>query len=132
MYTKVYITHSTAFNYRQELYQPIRQCEFLQQYEFILPHEFDEQSFNSKDAINNCNLVLAEVSYPSTGQGIELGWANMLQKPVVCIYQEGKQFSSSLRIITEVFAPYTTREEMLRVVEKLLEKLKNEHQLPII
>jgi len=121
---KIYVTHSTAFNYQQELYQPIRQCDFLQQYEFILPHEFNEQPFNSKDAINSCDLVVAEVSYPSTGQGIELGWANMLQKPVVCIYQRDKQISSSLKIITEVFEPYVTTEEMLRVIKGLLKFLE--------
>jgi len=44
-------------------------------HEIILPH--DKRNLISKDIIKKCNLFIAEVSFPSTGLGIELGWANI-------------------------------------------------------
>jgi len=69
---EIYITHSRDFDYKTELYTPLRNSSLNSQHRFILPHETNE-FINSKEIIQRSNLVIAEVSYPATGVGIELG-----------------------------------------------------------
>ena len=72
---KIYIGHSSEFNYQDEIYDPIRGSIFNSLHEIILPHEIykEAKDFITKDIIKSCDLMIAEVSLPSTGLGIELG-----------------------------------------------------------
>ena len=69
-----------------------------------------------------CKLVLAEVSFPSTGQGIELGWADFLKIPIVCLHKQGSRVSGSVNCVSNTFETYTDAKEMLYKIESLLEK----------
>lgn len=116
---KIYVCHSTAFDYVNELYEPIKQ-NLASSHDFILPHD-SGSDIHSKDLIESSDLVLAEVSYPSTGQGIELGWADVASKSIICIYRDSTKPSEALRHITQSFIAYTDKRDM---VNKLLDKLK--------
>jgi hypothetical protein len=72
----------------------------------------------------NTDLILAEVSEPATGQGIELGWANMLNIPIICLYKnnmqiphkepyKAKPYSSSLKEVSSQFIFY--EEDILKI-----------------
>ncbi len=89
---------------------------------FIFPHEVSQQSFNTKELFQNksCDLVLAEVSEPSTGQGIELGWANLLGIPVLCVYKTGSKISNSLKQVTKNFIEYDGIEDLQTKVAEAL------------
>jgi hypothetical protein len=73
---KIYVSHSTSFDFKEELYKPIRSSDLNSIHEIILPHEDSNEQFKTLDLFKSggCKLIIAEVSYPSTGQGIELGW----------------------------------------------------------
>jgi len=111
---KIYVTHSSGFDYQNELYQPLRKSELNKLHEITLPHEHTTDQFNSKDYMKECNLILAEVSYPSTGQGIELGWANLYKVPIVCLYKEGTKPSGSLKVISNSFIEYENNQDMIQ------------------
>ena len=96
---KIYVCHSTAFDYINELYEPLKQ-DLANSHNFILPHDSDSD-VHSKDLIGSSDLVLAEVSYPSTGQGIELGWADAAHKPIICIYRDGTKPSGAIQYIAK-------------------------------
>ncbi|CAN5189909.1 hypothetical protein BH09PAT2_BH09PAT2_03930 [soil metagenome] len=119
---KIYVTHSSSFDYQKELYQPLRNSHLNDLYEITLPHEKSAEQFDSKELIKECNVILAEVSYPSTGQGIELGWANIYVIPIICLYKKGMKPSDSLRTISNTFIEYENSREM---VQKLSEYLSN-------
>ncbi|MGH7204169.1 MAG: hypothetical protein ACREHC_07025, partial [Candidatus Levyibacteriota bacterium] len=87
---KIFVSHSTKFNYEEELYKPLRNSALNQKHEIILPHE-NGQHLETKDVIRNCDLVVAEVSISSTGQGIELGWANEAYISIICFYKDGAE-----------------------------------------
>lgn len=108
---KVYVSHASCFDFRAKLYEPIKR-EFASSHTIILPHEA-ESDFNSKATIQTSDLVIAEVSYPSTGQGIELGWADASGVPILCIYWAGSQVSSALKFVTDSFIAYDTAEDMV-------------------
>jgi nucleoside 2-deoxyribosyltransferase len=92
---KVYVCHSTAFDFRAEFYEPLKR-EFTTAHEIIFPHDSDTD-FNSSEAIRTSDIVLAEVSFPSTGQGIELGWANAAGVPIVCVHKTDAKPSGALQ-----------------------------------
>ena len=118
---KIYVTHSRDFNYKQELYAPLRSSNLNTKYEIKLPHETDE-FFNSKEIIKNSHFIIAEVSFPSTGQGIELGWASNSNVPIICLHKKGTKPSSSLQAVTDIIISYSDPEDMIKKVADFLEK----------
>lgn len=116
----IYISHPTAFDFHTELYQPIRNSKLNSQHTIALPHEYSDEQFDSKSFFKTCDLIVAEVSYPSTGQGIELGWANLLHVPIICLYKEDQKFSGALKVISDTFIEYENREDMIAKLESEL------------
>lgn len=116
---KIFVPHSSNFDFRNELYLPLRSSALNELHELILPQE-NKREVITRELIKDCDIVLAEVSYPSTGQGIELGWASMLNVPIVCIYKEGFKYSPALHYITDTFIDYSSPNDMIEKVTKIL------------
>ena len=119
---RIYIAHSREFNFKNELYIPIRTDEELKKYEVILPHEISDFSSNTRDFYKDIDLLIAECSYPSTGLGIELGWAFDDNTPVYCIHKKGTKVSGSIYAITQNIFEYKDIDEMLEIIEKITMK----------
>lgn len=120
---KIFVSHSTNYDFTNELYAPLRQSDLGTKNEIVLPHE-NQQDILTKDIIKGCDLVVAEVSYPSTGHGIELGWADMFKIPIVCIHKEGSEPSRSLRKITHDFITYKDKNDMTARLSKYIAEEK--------
>jgi nucleoside 2-deoxyribosyltransferase len=77
--------------------------------------------------IDECDLMIAEVSTPSTGVGYEYGYAVQIGKPVLCVYRSGLRMSkmitgnpaSNLKV-----AAYSSEAELDRIVDEFLFKAK--------
>lgn len=108
----IYISHSTSFDYQTQLYTPLR-AAFAAAHELILPHELGRDE-HSRQAIASSDLMLAEVSYPSTGQGVELGWADAAGVPIICFYKNGATPSGALRHIAKAMLEYTDEDDMIQ------------------
>ena len=78
-----------------------------------MPHEKSAELFDSKKYFDKCDLVIAEVSYPSTGQGIELGWANLKNVPIICFYRTGTKSSGSIKAISNNIFEYSDSDDLL-------------------
>ena len=109
---KIYISQSRDFDYKKELYDVLESAGL--NHEFIFPHKDSDAPFNTKELLQNktCDMVLAEVSYPATGQGIELGWANIYGIPIICIYKKGSKISGSLKLISKTFIEYENSNDL--------------------
>lgn len=125
---KIFVPHSSNFDFRNELYLPLRSSALNELHEFILPQE-NKREVITRELIKECDMVLAEVSYPSTGQGIELGWASMLNAPIVCIYKEGLKYSPALRYVTDTFIDYKNPKDMIEKITEILKTFDNPGQL---
>jgi len=103
---KIYVSHSKSFDFKNELYKPLRESGLA--VDFIFPHENSDESYDSKLLLerHGCDLVLAEVSHPATGQGIELGWADAYKTDIICFYKKGSKPAGSLKVITEKIFEY--------------------------
>lgn len=119
---KIYLGHSKDFDFKKELYTPIRNSDLGSRHEIVFPHETDE-FVNSKNIIKDCDLVIAEVTYPATGLGIELGWAEMLSKPVLCVYKKGSKLSGSLKVVTNDFIEYSDSDDLIKKIEGFINGL---------
>jgi hypothetical protein len=111
---KIYVGHSRKFNFKEELYEPLKKLD----HDFTFPHKNSDEPFNSNEFLKTCDLMIAEVSFPSTGLGIEIGWADLLNIPIIFIHKKGSKISGSLKVMKGKFIEYTT--------EDLIEKIKKE------
>lgn len=118
----VYVGHSNSFDFRKELYNPIKESPLAKEYTFFFPHEDPTKFINSKDIIKKCDIFLAEVSCPATGLGIELGWANMEGKKIIAIYQEGQKPSSSLKVVTTQIQSYSGAADLIEKIGLILQE----------
>lgn len=117
----IYVGHSSSLNYKDNLYRPLRDSDLNEEHTVILPHEDSEELFNSKDYLKNeCDVFVAEVSEASTGLGIELGWAELFEVPIVCVHMEGSEPSSSLSKVTDSMESYQDSEELVEVIKKTI------------
>ncbi len=109
---KIYVGHSTSFDFDKELYQPILNSELSEKHEFILPHASKSEGVNSKNLIAGCDLFLAEVSRTSTGLGIELGWADAVSIPIKFLHKSGATVSGTLKFLSSEFIEYRNEEDL--------------------
>lgn len=117
---KIYIAHSRSFDYQNELYTPIRNNKELNEHEVILPHEFSNNSSNSRDFYKDIDLFIAECSYPATGLGIELGWTFDDNTQIYCIHKEGTKVSDSVYAVTRNVIEYKDTKDMLNCIENTI------------
>ena len=120
----IYVSHSRSFDFLKELYQPIKNSKFAANHQFIFPHETSAEAYPSRKLFmdKGCDLVLAEVSFPSTGQGIELGWADTSGIKIVCVSREGIKVSDSLKVIAKDFLIYKNGEDLVNKLSEYLQK----------
>lgn len=119
---KIYIGHSTSFNFEQELYAPLRVSALQGQHELIFPHAESAEHFSSKQLFESgCDLMVAEVSFASTGLGIELGWANLLNVPLLLLHKKGTTPSGAVQILKSPIRTYSNPSEIAGLIQEQID-----------
>lgn len=124
----IYVSHSRHFfDYKKELYAPLQDSALAKKHQFIFPHSESDAPFNSKEKMQSgeFDLILAEVSFPATGQGIELGWADFCNIPILCIYKKGQKVGGSLRALTDKILEYNDSSDLISKLTIALNEFKN-------
>lgn len=121
---RIYVAHSKKINYKDELYKVIRETNELKEFNIILPHEFTDDSSNSREFYRSIDLFIAEVSMTGTGLGIELGWVFDDNVPVYFIYKEGTKVSGSLKCISDNFYEYSDSDSLVKVLLEIINDWK--------
>lgn len=116
---KIFITHSNSFNFKEELYKPLRSSSLNDEHEIIFPHEEDTK-VDTKKIIKNQDLIIAEVSYSSTGSGIEIGWASAFEILIIGIFKAGSTPSSSVSYIAKDQIEYKNSEDLISKLSNYL------------
>ena len=120
---KIYLAHSTHFDFKEKLYTPLRGSTLNTEHELLFPHEIDAPPEITRDMIRECDALVADVSAPSLGVGIEMGWADAFHKPVIAISEKGSRVSFSINnVVTERFE-YDGSDDMLAKLGATLEKI---------
>ena len=118
---KIFVTHAKSFDFENELYAPLRNSQLARDHQFIFPREGERKM--TKDIIQECDVVLAEVSSPSTGSGVEMGWADAFGKPVIAIHKSGSKISTSLEYVAQAIISYKSIHELPGLITQELKKL---------
>lgn len=71
----------------------LAQSEVMEQERIIAPREVYERDVNW---IENCDVLIAEVSVPSHGVGYEIGFAFNLGKPILCLHHQDRKISKMI------------------------------------
>lgn len=116
---KIFIAHSSNFDFKNELYLPLRKSELNKRHTIFLPQEKGKQVI-TKEIIKDMDVIIAEVSYASTGQGIELGWANIFNIPIICIYKQGSNYSPAVKKLTDKFIIYKDSQNLIKELTHFL------------
>jgi len=116
---KIFVAHSRNFDFQNELYEPLRQSELNKTHTLFFPHEGSAET-KTKDIIKNSDIVIAETSYPATGMGIELGWADAFDIPIYAFYKEGSVPSRSAQFVTRKSTQYKDLQELVALIEKVI------------
>jgi len=120
----IYVSHSKEFNYQDELYNLIRNSELNTLFNIILPHETNTEQFNSKDFLKNeCYVFVIEASYPTIGSGIEAGWANAYEIPIITIYKKGFKLKGSIKSISTEVIEYSSYDDLIIKLKDVLERI---------
>ncbi len=117
-----YAAHSREFDFQNEWYAPLRRVGEELGVTFVFPHEITDAATNTKERMTAYNAIVAEVSYPSTGLGIELGWAETLGLPIYLVCRESAFISRSVLSLTgHTLITYTDQNDL---VAKLISALR--------
>jgi len=113
----------------------------LQKYGEVLTEHIADKNLTNRGEINHtekyiferdtawireCNVLIAEVTTPSLGVGYEIGYAESLKKPILCLYRqtEGKLLSGMIlgdsAIETQIYKDLT---ELPDILDKYFTKL---------
>jgi hypothetical protein len=119
----IYVSHSGAYDYENELYKPIKESELSRLHHFFLPHEPENIDIDAKVELRQTDVLIAESSLPSTGQGIELARAEAAGVPIVCFYKTGARPSGSLRFVTNKIIEYCDTHDLLTKLQSEINHL---------
>ena len=117
---RIYFGHSRDFDYEREYYAPIEASEALREDELIMPHKGGTYTARDREFYACLDLFVAEVSCPSIGLGIELGWASSGGVPIYCLYKKGAKPTGALRAVTDNVIEYESGEDLVGKVEQIV------------
>jgi hypothetical protein len=92
-------------------------------YKFFLPHEPANLDTDAKTELKQTDVLVAEASLPSTGQGIELAQAEAAGVPIICFFKTGSKPSGSLRFVTNKVIEYEDINDLLAKLQHELDTL---------
>ncbi len=121
---KIFVAHASAFDYQGKIYSPIRDSALSVTHEFILPEEEKYNgTWNTKEAIESCTLLIADASVASTGAGIEMGWANASGTPIIVIHEKGSTPSTVVKYLTDTVIEYENGEDLIAKLSEAISRI---------
>jgi hypothetical protein len=121
----IYISHSKQFDYQNQLYKPLLNSTIAKNHPLFLPHRNSNKTNDSKQIIKNSDLFIVESSIPSFGVGIEVGWANCFNIPIIVLYKRSLKLSDSIRIVSQEIIPYDTIDNIIPNLINLIKKYES-------
>jgi hypothetical protein len=115
---RIYFSHATNSSFAAPVAEVLRAAL---KHEIIFPHQDSLAPLEIRPLFQAgvIDLVVAEVSCPSTGQGIELAWAAEANIPILCIYRNTTTPSRALEMIDARLMPYDACHEVVGFIDNL-------------
>ena len=123
MKPQIYLAHSSNYDFQGGLYKPIKSSHLMSMYEFIFLLDKPDNLPNTKELVKSYSAVIAEMSYPSTGAGIEIGWADALRIPIIFIHNELYNPPPYLKTMSPHIIKYDKSTEIPLLLEPVLKRI---------
>ena len=117
---KIQLWHSREHDFIKELYNPIKESIFYKKHKFIFPHDKENIFINSKESLKDVDIFLCEVSNNSIGLWIEIWFADLYKKRIICFYKKWTNVSWSLKYITNDIIEYKDSSDLINEMGKFL------------
>lgn len=95
--------------------------------------KFDESYIYTRDMswLKEADLIIAEVTTPSLGVGYEIAYAEMWEKPIVCLYKSNNEKKLSAMILGSSKVSDKIKIFEYENVEHLQEIIRNYFKIPV-
>lgn len=120
---KIYLAHSSKYDFQSELYQPIKQSALMDDYDFVFLLDTPDFLPNTKELIKSYDAVVAEIGYPTTGAGIEIGWADAFGIPLIFIHKDDFKPAAYYYDMGENIISYVSSGDMIEKLQQVLKHL---------
>ena len=77
----IYFIHSTKLDYNNLIYKKVLSSSVCLGHNLMLPQTKEYQEKYTKDLMQKADIIIAEVSNPTFGLGLELKWLQKQDKP---------------------------------------------------
>ena len=113
--------HSDKINYKEDLHRPLLEKGLMNDYFLILPMSNNFIGQFAKDLINDCDIVICNLTNSNIFLNQEIKWANSLKKDIYYFIKSDDKKISKFK--NYKYNVYTTNEELVSQVEQLLKSL---------
>lgn len=121
---QIFLSHSSKYDYVNELYNPIKESSLDKIHKFIYFCEdpnYKEKS--SKEIIQESDLIIADISIQSIGVGMEIGWASAQNKPIIMIHRTGVEVRGYMRLHAKDIFEYSSTTELIQKLERAINSI---------
>jgi hypothetical protein len=121
---KIFVSHSSNYDYNKQLYVPFLEVVENSNHNVFLPEIDRDNIIKTKDIIMKSDLFIVECSRPSIGLGIECGWAEAFNVPIVAIYEQSFKLSGSIKFITDKIYSYCNKNELKQLLKTIIKSFE--------
>jgi hypothetical protein len=98
----IYFVHSTKFDYNNLIYKKILSSSICLAHNLMLPMTKEYQNIYAKELMAKADIIIAEVSNPSFGLGLELKWLSKVNKPKLFLSLENTIPSKYQKLVPSI------------------------------
>lgn len=114
-------------DFEQEVHSIRSACEeqglaivvFVQDFTFGTGQEKEMQKATLQ-TLDNCDIVIAEVTHKAIGVGIEIGYAKAQKKRIIYIHRAGSEYSTTVGGIADYHLTYKNAHDLYTQIKPLL------------
>lgn len=121
MKVKIYIMHSDKIDYKEELYKPLLEAGLMNGFFLVLPLSNRFSSVYVKELIEDCDLILCDLSKANFFLNIELKWATKLNKEIYYFINKTDKNIKKFNHLKLNF--YENKDDFIKSVQTLLQSL---------
>ena len=114
---KVYILHSRKTNYNEDLYLPLLRSRELSYHTLVMSTTEKLKDTYYKTLIDDCDLVVAELSHPDMGFNMELKEAIVAKKPILPLANKEIGYDDKYNKLLKNIVGYADTNELVYFVE---------------
>lgn len=114
---KVYFVHSDKMDYNNLIYLPVLRSNYLSNHKLIFGKNKANENTYFKDIMDECDLIVVELTNPDVGFNMQLKQALMSKKPILALAQKDIGYDEKYQKLLKNVIGYSTEEEFRYFVE---------------